>query len=214
NTVENHTNVIGNITFNNVFFTYDDTNIQAIKGISFNLKSGETLAILGKTGSGKSTILELIGRLYDIDKGSIWLDGIEISKHNLDDLRNSIGYVPQDAFLFSDTIKNNIKFGKENATDEEVIDAAKKAHVHKNIIKFQHGYDTILGERGITLSGGQKQRISIARAIIKSPKILLFDDCLSAVDTETEEKILKNLYQITSNKTTILVSHRVSSRSE
>lgn len=211
NTVENHTNVMGNITFNNVFFTYDDTNIEALKGISFTLKAGETLAIIGKTGSGKSTILELIGRLYDIDKGSILIDGIEINQHNLQDLRNSIGYVPQDAFLFSDTIKNNIKFGKENATDDDVIEAAKKAHVHKNIVKFNHGYNTILGERGITLSGGQKQRISIARAIIKSPKILLFDDCLSAVDTETEEKILKNLYQITSDKTTILVSHRVSS---
>jgi ATP-binding cassette subfamily B multidrug efflux pump len=211
NAVKEHTNITGNITFNNVFFTYDDTNIQALKGVSFTLKAGETLAILGKTGSGKSTLLELIGRLYDIDKGSILIDDLEINNHNLDDLRNSIGYVPQDAFLFSDTIKNNIKFGKEDATDEEVIDAAKKAHVHKNIVKFHHGYDTILGERGITLSGGQKQRISIARAIIKSPKILLFDDCLSAVDTETEEKILKNLYQITSDKTTILVSHRVSS---
>lgn len=211
NTVENHTQVIGNITFDNVFFTYDDTNIEALKGISFTLKAGETLAILGKTGSGKSTILELIGRLYDIDKGSILIDDIEIHKHHLDDLRHSIGYVPQDAFLFSDTIKNNIKFGKEHATDDDVIEAAKKAHVHKNIVKFNHGYDTILGERGITLSGGQKQRISIARAIIKSPKILLFDDCLSAVDTETEEKILKNLHQITSDKTTILVSHRVSS---
>lgn len=211
NSVKEHTNIAGNITFNNVFFTYDDTNIQALKGVSFTLKAGETLAILGKTGSGKSTLLELIGRLYDIDKGSILIDDLEINNHNLDDLRNSIGYVPQDAFLFSDTIKNNIKFGKEDATDEEVIDAAKKAHVHKNIVKFHHGYDTILGERGITLSGGQKQRISIARAIIKSPKILLFDDCLSAVDTETEEKILKNLYQITSDKTTILVSHRVSS---
>src|SRR5690606_25518921 len=166
---------------------------------------------LGKTGSGKSTILELIGRLYDIDEGSILIDGIEIKNHNLDDLRNSIGYVPQDAFLFSDTIKNNIKFGKEDATDADVIAAAKKAHVHKNIVKFNLGYDTVLGERGITLSGGQKQRISIARAIIKSPKILLFDDCLSAVDTETEEKILRNLHEITSNKTTILVSHRVSS---
>ena len=211
NTVHNRTHVSGNIEFKEVFFTYDDTNIEALKGVSFTLKAGETLAILGKTGSGKSTLLELIGRLYDIDKGSILIDGIEINKHNLDDLRNSIGYVPQDAFLFSDTIKNNIKFGKGDATEEDVIEAAKKAHVHKNIIKFHNGYDTILGERGITLSGGQKQRISIARAIIKSPKILLFDDCLSAVDTETEEKILKNLYQITSDKTTILVSHRVSS---
>ena len=130
---------------------------------------------------------------------------------NLFSLRNSIGYVPQDAFLFSDTIKNNIKFGKEDATDNDVIEAAQNAKVHKNIIGFTKGYDTILGERGITLSGGQKQRVSIARAIIKKPDILLFDDCLSAVDTETEEKILKNLVKLTKDKTTIIVSHRVSS---
>ena len=211
NTTEEHTSINGDITFENVAFTYDDTNINALKDISFSVKHGQTLAILGKTGAGKSTILDLIGRLYDIDKGSIKVNNIEISKHNLTDLRNSIGYVPQDAFLFSDTIKNNIKFGKEVATDEEVIEAAKLAHVHKNIIKFNNGYETILGERGITLSGGQKQRISIARALIKDPEILLFDDCLSAVDTETEEKILKNLNQVTKGKTTIIVGHRVSS---
>lgn len=211
NTVETHTEITGDITFNNVFFTYDDTNIQALNDVSFNVKEGETLAILGKTGSGKSTILNLIGRLYDIDKGSIMINNLPINEHNLTDLRNSIGYVPQDAFLFSDTIKNNIKFGKEDATDEDVIEAAKNAQVHKNIVKFNNGYDTILGERGITLSGGQKQRVSIARAIIKSPKILLFDDCLSAVDTETEEKILKNLFKLTKGKTSIIVSHRVSS---
>ena len=211
NTVNNHTLVTGDIMFKDVHFTYDDTNINALKGITFNIKHGETLAILGKTGSGKSTILDLIGRLYDIDKGSILVNNIEISKHHLTDLRNSIGYVPQDAFLFSDTIKNNIKFGKEEATDEEVINAAKQAHVHKNIVKFNKGYDTILGERGITLSGGQKQRISIARAIIKNPKILLLDDCLSAVDTETEEKILNNLNKVSKGKTTIIVGHRVSS---
>ena len=175
------------------------------------MKSGETLAILGNTGSGKSTILDLIGRLYDIDKGSILIDDTRISDLNLFSLRNSIGYVPQDAFLFSDTIKNNIKFGKEDATDNDVIEAAQNAKVHKNIIGFTKGYDTILGERGITLSGGQKQRVSIARAIIKKPDILLFDDCLSAVDTETEEKILKNLVKLTKDKTTIIVSHRVSS---
>ncbi|NCP52068.1 MAG: ABC transporter ATP-binding protein, partial [Flavobacteriales bacterium] len=211
NTVNNHTLVTGDIMFKDVHFTYDDTNINALKGITFNIKHGETLAILGKTGSGKSTILDLIGRLYDIDKGSILVNNIEISKHHLTDLRNSIGYVPQDAFLFSDTIKNNIKFGKEEATDEEVINAAKQAHVHKNIVKFNKGYNTILGERGITLSGGQKQRISIARAIIKNPKILLLDDCLSAVDTETEEKILNNLNKVSKGKTTIIVGHRVSS---
>ena len=211
NTTEAHSEITGDIEFKNVSFTYDDTNIQALKNISFSIKEGETLAILGKTGSGKSTVLDLVGRLYDIDKGSIIINDTEISQLNLTDLRNSIGYVPQDAFLFSDSIKNNIKFGKEDATDEEVFEAAKNAQVHKNIIKFNKGYDTVLGERGITLSGGQKQRVSIARAIIKSPKILLFDDCLSAVDTETEEKILNNLNKITKGKTSIIVSHRVSS---
>ena len=211
NTNTNHTEITGNIAFNNVSFTYDDTNIQALKNVSFNINEGETLAILGKTGSGKSTILDLIGRLYDIDAGSITINDTEINQLNLNDLRDSIGYVPQDAFLFSDSIKNNIKFGKEDATDDDVIVAAKNAQVHKNIINFNDGYNTVLGERGITLSGGQKQRVSIARAIIKSPKILLFDDCLSAVDTETEEKILKNLNKLTKGKTTIIVSHRVSS---
>jgi ATP-binding cassette, subfamily B, multidrug efflux pump len=211
NTVNNHTEITGDIVFKDVSFTYDDTNIQALKNISFQIKEGETLAILGKTGSGKSTILDLIGRLYDIDKGSITINSTEINNLNLNDLRDSIGYVPQDAFLFSDTIKTNIKFGKQDATDDDVIDAAKNAQVHKNIIKFNKSYETVLGERGITLSGGQKQRVSIARAIIKSPKILLLDDCLSAVDTETEEKILKNLSKISKGKTSIIVSHRVSS---
>ncbi|MDH7914215.1 ABC transporter ATP-binding protein [Winogradskyella sp. SYSU M77433] len=213
--IKNHNNELtpikGDIEFKNVSFTYPDTNITALKDVSFKLKSGETLAVLGKTGSGKSTILDLIGRLYDIENGELLVDNTSISKLNLYSLRESIGYVPQDAFLFSDSIKNNIKFGKEDATDEEVIEAAKNARVHKNIIKFTKGYDTILGERGITLSGGQKQRVSIARAIIKHPDILLFDDCLSAVDTETEEKILKNLVKLTKDKTTIIVSHRVSS---
>lgn len=211
NTATELTPIKGDIEFKNVSFVYPDTNIEALKDVSFSLKSGQTLAILGKTGSGKSTILDLIGRLYDINNGSILIDNTEISKLNLFSLRESIGYVPQDAFLFSDTIKNNIKFGKEDATEDEVIEAAKNARVHKNIIDFSNGYDTVLGERGITLSGGQKQRVSIARAIIKKPDILLFDDCLSAVDTETEEKILKNLVKLTKDKTTIIVSHRVSS---
>jgi ATP-binding cassette subfamily B protein len=205
------TPIKGDIEFKNVSFVYPDTNIEALKDVSFTLKSGGTLAILGKTGSGKSTILDLIGRLYDIDHGEILVDDTIISELNLYSLRESIGYVPQDAFLFSDSIRNNIKFGKEDATEDEVIEAAKNARVHKNIIGFSKGYDTILGERGITLPGGQKQRVSIARAIIKRPEILLFDDCLSAVDTETEEKILKNLVRITEGKTTIIVSHRISS---
>jgi len=201
----------GDIAFKNVSFTYDDTNITALKNVSFNVKKGETLAIIGKTGSGKSTILELIGRLYDIDQGEILIDDRNIESLNLESLRESIGYVPQDAFLFSDSIRNNIKFGKTEATEEEIITAAKNASVHKNIMGFSKGYDTVLGERGITLSGGQKQRVSIARAIIHEPDILLFDDCLSAVDTETEEEILNNLFHISKDKTTIIVSHRISS---
>ena len=207
----NHTAIEGEISFKNVSFTYEDTKINALQNISFSVKKGETIAILGKTGSGKSTILSLISRLYDVSDGQLNIDGNEISSLNLYDLRNSIGIVPQDAFLFSDSIKNNIKFGKENATDEEVETAAKNAVVHANILGFNKKYDTILGERGITLSGGQKQRVSIARAIIKNPAILLFDDCLSAVDTETEEAILNNLHEICRDKTTIIVSHRVSS---
>lgn len=205
------TPIQGTIEFNNVNFIYDDTNIHALKDVSFKVNAGETLAILGKTGSGKSTILELIGRLYDINDGSITVDGKAIKSLNLDDLRKAIGYVPQDAFLFSDSIGNNIAFGKKDASKEEIITAAKNAVVHKNIVEFTKEYETVLGERGITLSGGQKQRVSIARAIIKEPQILLFDDCLSAVDTETEEQILNNLKKVTQNTTTIIVSHRVSS---
>jgi len=211
NQVEEHTEIKGDISFKNVSFTYEDTNIKALENITFNIKSGQTLAILGKTGSGKSSILSLISRLYDVTSGSILIDDKPIQKVNLDDLRNNIGVVPQDAFLFSDSIKNNIKFGSESATDIEVIEAAKKAYVHHNIEGFTNKYDTVLGERGITLSGGQKQRVSIARALIKNAPILLLDDCLSAVDTETEEAILNNLMEFCKNKTTILVSHRVSS---
>tara|TARA_A100000171_G_scaffold46092_1_gene50499 strand:- start:1263 stop:3017 length:1755 start_codon:yes stop_codon:yes gene_type:complete len=211
NTVSRTEPVEGTIAFKNLSFTYPDTNITALKNITFSVKAGETLAIVGNTGSGKSTILELIGRLYDIQEGTLTIDGVPIAERNLENIRQAIGYVPQDAFLFSDSIKNNIKFGKEEATDQEVFEAAKNAAVHKNIIGFANGYDTVLGERGISLSGGQKQRVSIARAIIKDPKILLFDDCLSAVDTETEEEILQNLNSISDKKTTIIVSHRVSS---
>ena len=211
NKSKTRTIIQGEIEFKNVSFTYDDTLITALKNVSFTVRKGETLAILGKTGSGKSSILSLITRLYDVKVGTITIDGEKIDGVNLFDLRNSIGIVPQDAFLFSDSIKNNIKFGKENATHDEVITAAKQAVVHKNIVKFNKQYETVLGERGITLSGGQKQRVSIARAIIKNPAILLLDDCLSAVDTETEEAILNNLLKITKDKTTIIVSHRVSS---
>ena len=211
NNNENKSVIDGSLSFENVSYTYEDTNITALKGISFTVKRGETLAILGKTGSGKSTILSLISRMYDVSDGKITIDDSEISTINLFDLRNNIGIVPQDAFLFSDSIRNNIMFGKENATDEEVKSAAKSAAVHDNIMGFNKQYETVLGERGITLSGGQKQRVSIARAIIKNPPILLFDDCLSAVDTQTEETILNNLQEICKDKTTIIVSHRVSS---
>jgi len=199
------------IEFKNVCFTYPDTNITALNNISFKINKGETIAFIGKTGSGKSTILNLISRLHDITQGELFIGNKEIKTHNLTLLRGNIGVVPQDPFLFSDSIENNIKFGKSDATDFEIIQAAKDADVHNNIIQFKNKYKTILGERGITLSGGQKQRVSIARAIIKKPKIVLFDDCLSAVDTETEETILQNLKRVTKNSTTIIVSHRISS---
>ncbi|MDC6390343.1 ABC transporter ATP-binding protein [Maribacter sp. PR1] len=201
----------GEIEFKDVSFTYEDTEINALKKISFTIKPGETIAILGKTGSGKSTILDLVARLYDVTSGEILIDSKPIKDFELTSLRGSIGAVPQDAFLFSDSIKNNIKFGKEDATDEEIVSIAKDAVVHENIMGFSKKYDTVLGERGITLSGGQKQRVSIARALIKNPKIYLFDDCLSAVDTETEEEILNNLKKASKEKTTLIVSHRVSS---
>ncbi|MDN6309304.1 MAG: ABC transporter ATP-binding protein [Flavobacteriaceae bacterium] len=213
--IKNHSdqkeNIQGNIEFKNVKFVYDDTNITALNKLSFTIKKGETLAILGNTGSGKSTILELIGRLYDVTEGEVLIDGKPIESLNLSELRQQIGYVPQDAFLFSESILENIKFGKSDATEEEIIAAAKYAAVHDNIMHFSKGYDTVLGERGLTLSGGQKQRVSIARAIIKDPKIVLFDDCLSAVDTETEEEIFNNLNEISEEKTAIIVSHRASS---
>lgn len=205
--------VNGGITFKDVEFVYPDSGIKALDGVSFDVKPGESLAILGRTGSGKSTIASLITRTYDISKGSLLLDGKPIHNLNLDVVRSSIGYVPQDVFLFSDSILSNISFGIDSDEDLEkrVHTAAKQADIFDNIIDFPFGFDTKVGERGITLSGGQKQRISIARAIIRDPQILIFDDCLSAVDTETEEKILAHLKDLMNGKTTVIISHRVSS---
>lgn len=201
----------GSIEFTNVSYTYEDTGITALSDISFTLHKGKTLAILGHTGSGKSTVLALLTRIHDIQTGSIKIDNQELKNFKLDHLRKSISIVPQDPFLFSDTIKSNISFGNEQATDKDIINAAKQAAVHENIESFANKYETVLGERGITLSGGQKQRVSIARALLKEAPILLLDDCLSAVDTETEEMILTNFKNVFKNKTTIIVTHRASS---
>lgn len=200
----------GGIEFKNVNFTYPDTGIQAIKNISFKVNPGQFLAIIGRTGSGKSTIANLLMRMYDADKGSILIDGRPIDSLNLNDFRNQTGFVPQETFLFSETIYNNIAFGLP-ATEPGMVEyAAKNAAVYQNIMEFDKGFETLIGERGITLSGGQKQRLSIARAIIKEPQILIFDDCLSAVDTRTEEEILNNLGRVMKDKTSILIAHRVS----
>jgi ATP-binding cassette subfamily B multidrug efflux pump len=203
--------IIGNIRFDKVSFTYPDTGIKAIENISFELNLGSTLAIVGKTGSGKSTIAQLINRLIIPTKGKILIDEQKIESLNLYDLRNNIGFVPQESILFSDTISNNIAFGlKENNNFELIKQAAQKANVHENIMKFPNQYETKVGERGVTLSGGQKQRVSIARALIKSPQILIFDDCLSAVDTKTEDSILSSIKSESKDKTSIIISHRIS----
>lgn len=203
--------VQGEISFKKVTLVYPETQIKALDNISFTIKKGESLGIIGKVGSGKSSILHLINRLYDPNSGKILLDDCDIKTFKLEKLRSHVGNVPQNAFLFSESIEDNIRLGKANATDKEIVEASKKADIHKSIKKFKNGYKTLLGERGLTLSGGQIQRVSIARALIKDPKIILFDDCLSAVDTDTEEKILKNLKSFCQNKTTVIVSHRISS---
>lgn len=201
----------GSIQFNEVSFTYPDSGIQAVKSVSFEVQAEETLAILGKTGSGKSTIASLIPRLYDVDSGTIHLDQYDIKHLDLSYLRENIGVVPQDAFLFSDTIENNLKIGNEHATTEQIIAVCKTASLHDTIMSFQNGYQTLVGERGITLSGGQKQRLSIARALLKNPKILIFDDSLSALDTHTEADILQFLKNLPQKTTQIIISHRISS---
>lgn len=212
NPSENKTDVVGDIEFKNVSFTYPETGIKALNNISFHLKKGEVLGITGPVGSGKSTIAQLLSRIYDCDSGEISVNKIDIRKHHLYHLRNNMGIVPQEVFLFSDTIANNISFaGNNNFSKTEIEEAAKKASVYENIMGFPDKFETMVGERGITLSGGQKQRVSIARAIIKNPEILIFDDCLSAVDTETEAQILSNLKQIMNGKTCIIISPRISS---
>lgn len=200
----------GNIRFENVSFTYADTGIEALKNVSFDIPKGQTVAIIGKTGSGKTTIIDLIARMYDVSKGEIYIDNKPIREVNLHSLREAIAVVPQESFLFSDTIKNNLLFANKQATDTQIVKATQEAVVHDNIMDFTHQYDSILGERGVSLSGGQKQRISIARALLKDAEIYLLDDSLSAVDTETEEKILQNLHITLKNKTVVIVSHRVS----
>ncbi len=203
-------NLQGNISFKDVNFIYPDTGIQALKGVSFDIKSGEFVAIIGRTGSGKSTLANLIMRMYDVSNGEIQIDGLPISKIDLNTYRSQVGFVPQEVFLFSDSIKNNIAFSLDEIKGDEVEQAAKNAAVYHNIMDFDLKFETMLGERGITLSGGQKQRVSIARALINEPKILIFDDCLSAVDTRTEEEILSNLSRIMKNRTSVLIAHRIS----
>lgn len=205
----------GKIEFKHVSFSYSDSGIKALDDVSFTVEEGGSIAVIGRTGSGKSSIANLVTRLYDVDEGEILIDGKNIKEVNLYSLRTQTGYVPQEVFLFSDTIANNIAFTSkaESITpDSDLIkQAAKDAAIYSNIMEFPEKFETMVGERGITLSGGQKQRISIARAIIKEPRILIFDDCLSAVDTETEEEILSNLQRIMKGRTTIIISHRVSS---
>jgi ATP-binding cassette subfamily B protein len=201
----------GKVEFKAVSFTYPDSGIKALKDISFVIAPGESLAIVGTTGSGKSTVSSLVSRLYDARDGEVLIDDIPITHYNLTSLRNQIGYVPQDVFLFSDTIANNIAFGIMKPDQDKIEQAAKDADVYNNIMGFPAGFETRVGERGITLSGGQKQRVSIARAIVREPKILVLDDVLSAVDTKTENNILNSMRRIMQGRTTIIISHRVSS---
>lgn len=199
----------GDINFSNVDFVYPKTGIHALKNFSLNLKAGEKVAIVGKTGSGKSTIGQLLLRMYDVQKGAITIDGVPIQNIDLESLRTQISYVPQDVFLFSDTVENNIAFSGVNPSKNQIIEAAKLAAVHEEILRFPDQYQTMIGERGVTLSGGQKQRISIARALIKEHQLVIFDDCLSAVDARTENEIISNLYNFLKSKTAIIITHRI-----
>ncbi len=212
--VENPVDIRGHIRFENVTFVYPDTGIEALKNVNFEIKPGEKLAIIGRTGSGKTTIADLLLRLYDVTEGRITIDGQDIREMDLDNLRQKFGYVPQDVFLFSDSIANNIGFGKDEFSREEVEDFAKYAAIHKDIKELPDGFDTMVGERGVTLSGGQKQRVSIARALIKRPDVLVLDDCLSAVDTDTEKQILGYFSGALADKTAIIITHRIYSQLE
>ncbi|WP_109698012.1 ABC transporter ATP-binding protein [Chitinophaga deserti] len=199
----------GDIRLNNVSFTYPHTGIQALKNFTLHIKPGQKIAVIGRTGSGKTTLAQLLLRMYDPQEGAIQIDGNNIRELKLNSLREQISYVPQDVFLFSDTIANNIRFGEPTANDEAVQQAARQASVEKDILGFPEGFQTVVGERGVTLSGGQKQRVSIARALIRKPNILLFDDCLSAVDARTEKEIIGNLYAYLKDKTAIIITHRI-----
>lgn len=204
-------NIKGDIEFRNLTFKYPKTNVNVLKDINFKIKSGETIGILGRTGSGKTSIVDLLLRIYNVEKSKIYLDGEDIMNLRVSTVRNAIGYVPQDGFLFSDTIENNISLSFEKTnTFTSVEEAARLSDVHDNIIEFTEGYDTVIGERGVTLSGGQRQRLAIARALIKNSPIMILDDSVSAVDTRTEETILSNLEKVRKDKTTLIIAHRIS----
>ena len=206
---QTHVPIKGHIRFENVSFAYPDTGIEALRNVSFEVQSGQRLAIVGRTGSGKTTIADLLLRMYDVNEGRILIDGVDIKSLDLYHLRRSIGYVPLDVFLFSDTVLNNIAFGKDGISREEAEFFAKSAAVHDEIIGLPNGYETVVGERGVTLSGGQKQRVSIARAFAKKPDVVILDDCLSAVDTQTESRILGYMEDALSEKTAIIITHRI-----
>lgn len=203
--------ITGTIEFRNVSYTYPNTGIKALENVSFKINAGETLAIMGKTGSGKTTIALLLARLIEPTEGEILIDEKNLKNHNIKNYRKHLGFIPQESYLFSDTIENNIGFAIDNPSEDIIMKYAKKADVHKNIIEFKNQYKTLVGERGVMLSGGQKQRICIARALIKEPQILIFDDSLSALDTETEENILKNIEKDINKATSIIITHRESS---
>jgi len=209
NPVNRPISIQGHITFENVSFTYPDTGLTGLKDVNFELKPGSKMAVIGRTGSGKSTLADLLVRMYDVSEGSIKIDGIDLREHDLDNLRQRIGYVPQDVFLFSDTIADNISFSKEKVIQEDVEKFARYAAVYDDIMGLSEGFQTQVGERGVTLSGGQKQRVSIARALIKKPDIVILDDCLSAVDTNTEKQILSYFTEALADKTALIITHRI-----